>query len=313
MKTVLYCEIRPECQSVLRHQMALGRLDKAPIWDDVCTLPIEVLHKLKPQLITAGFPCQDVSVANISARGLDGARSKLIWEVLRLGSQVPSITSIFIENSPMILSRGFDELRKQLYNSGFITLRWGILACSHVGGHHRRRRWFCYASRAMTWKYQINAHHYKKALRSQLRDWTKELVPRVIHQADPGVYRQMSRLKMLGNSVVPVVALHAFMTLISSQENGANLIPSYAHEYKQLEMIDGTRYRLWATPVASWWTRCNTENPRSKRMLVNQILNERMTFPNEMPLHVKKSYKINPRFIEWMMGYPKDWTMLCSD
>ena len=75
--TILYCEINPECQSVLRHQMALGHLDKAPIWDDVCTLPIEVLNKLKPQLITAGFPCQDVSVANISATEIINSRTEL--------------------------------------------------------------------------------------------------------------------------------------------------------------------------------------------------------------------------------------------
>jgi len=53
-RTKLYCDVSPEAQAALKDLMARGKLDEAPIHDDVCTLhlPEDI------DMVTGGFPCQ---------------------------------------------------------------------------------------------------------------------------------------------------------------------------------------------------------------------------------------------------------------
>src|SRR4051812_49174656 len=68
LESHLLCEIEPAARTVLD-----GQFKNVPKHDDVCTL------KSLPrgtQLVTAGFPCQDLSQAG-KTRGIKGARSGL--------------------------------------------------------------------------------------------------------------------------------------------------------------------------------------------------------------------------------------------
>ena len=74
-KTVLTCEISAPAVAVLT-----DRFNDVPNWPDVRTirsLPKEI------DLLTAGFPCQDLSQAGMTA-GIAGARSGLVDHVFRL-------------------------------------------------------------------------------------------------------------------------------------------------------------------------------------------------------------------------------------
>jgi DNA (cytosine-5)-methyltransferase 1 len=73
--TSLLCEIWEPAKAVLRN-----RIPDVPIESDVkelAGLPSDV------DLITAGFPCQDLSQAGLTT-GIDGARSGLVGEIFRL-------------------------------------------------------------------------------------------------------------------------------------------------------------------------------------------------------------------------------------
>ncbi len=99
---VAYCEIERYAQAVLLSRMADGTLACAPIWDDVKTLGRDDI-KLQIDIITGGFPCQDISVAGAGA-SLDGERSGLYWEIYRLvGELKPRF--VFLENVPAITTR----------------------------------------------------------------------------------------------------------------------------------------------------------------------------------------------------------------
>jgi DNA (cytosine-5)-methyltransferase 1 len=92
-ETSLLCEIWEPARAVLRK-----RIHGVPCHTDICrlnSLPGEV------ELLTAGFPCQDLSQAGPTT-GIDGARSGLIGEVFRLLDDRP-VPWVILENVSFML------------------------------------------------------------------------------------------------------------------------------------------------------------------------------------------------------------------
>lgn len=142
VRPVLYCEIERYPQAILVSRMDDRSAHFAPIWNDVTTLDGKKLRGLV-DIITAGFPCQDISTAGKGA-GLEGKRSGLFYEVARLVEEIrPSY--ILLENVPAIRTRGAVEVQKKLSSLGYDS-RWTTLSAYEVGGCHNRERWFCLAS-----------------------------------------------------------------------------------------------------------------------------------------------------------------------
>lgn len=125
-------------------------ITRAPIWDDVRTLNGSVLQNLKGEkkdheidIITGGFPCQDISIAGAGA-GLEGMRSGLFFEIIRLVSELrPQF--VFLENVPAITVRGLDRVLMEFTALGF-DCRWTIVSAAEVGAPHLRERWFLLAT-----------------------------------------------------------------------------------------------------------------------------------------------------------------------
>lgn len=92
-ETALLCEIKPDTAAILR-----DRFPGIPMHNDVRTLkglPTEV------DLVTAGFPCQDLSPAGKTA-GIQGDRSGLVREVFRLIHK-HRVSTVVLENVPFML------------------------------------------------------------------------------------------------------------------------------------------------------------------------------------------------------------------
>ena len=91
-----------ECEKyqreVLFQRQADGILPRFPVWDDVTTFRLDNgetesyirwLQEIRDDLtVCGGFPCQDVSVANKNAKGLDGERSGLWTEMIRIIGEI---------------------------------------------------------------------------------------------------------------------------------------------------------------------------------------------------------------------------------
>jgi len=135
---VAYCESDSYAQSVLLSRMSERSLPVAPIWSDVKTLKGGDLPKV--EIIYGGFPCQDISVANTSGKGLDGKRSGLFGEIVRLTEEIKP-TFVFLENVPNIRTRGLETVLKEFTALGY-DCRWTIVSASAVGANHKRDRWF---------------------------------------------------------------------------------------------------------------------------------------------------------------------------
>jgi DNA (cytosine-5)-methyltransferase 1 len=105
-------------------------------------------------LLTGGFPCQDLSVAGRRA-GLmhEGGRSNLFFECARVADELLRPGGwLLLENVPGLLSsnggRDFAVLLATLADLGFHDLAWRVLDSRFFGVPQRRRRVFILARRA---------------------------------------------------------------------------------------------------------------------------------------------------------------------
>jgi len=137
VRTVAYCENDRYAQAVLLSRMSRGEIHTAPIWDDVTTLKAEYLPKI--DIISGGFPCQDISIAG-AGKGLEGERSGLFGEIIRLSSELRP-RFILLENVPAITFRGLSTVTREISKLRY-DCRWGLLSANDVGAPHRRERWW---------------------------------------------------------------------------------------------------------------------------------------------------------------------------
>lgn len=135
-RTVCAVERDPYAASVLIARQNDGVLPPFPIWDDVCTFDGRPWRGLV-QVVTGGFPCQDISSAGKGA-GITGERSGLWREMARIIGEVgPSY--VLVENSPMLTSRGLGVVLGDLASMGY-NAEWGVLGAHHAGAPHKRDR-----------------------------------------------------------------------------------------------------------------------------------------------------------------------------
>lgn len=240
VRPVAYCENDRHTQGVLLSRMATGDIPVAPIWDDVRSLQSSDLQ-IKPEIIYGGFPCQDISVAGRGA-GLEGKRSGLFFEILRLAKEIKP-TFLFFENVPAIRTRGLDVVVKELADIGYDS-RWCALSAAEIGAPHERNRWFLLALCSDTNSSRREEHGMLKTAlpkrpgktvsgdKSLKKDangakqssyvaesefysrhtwWeTEPNVGRVAH----GIPLRVDRLRALGNAVVSAQAREAFERLL---------------------------------------------------------------------------------------------------
>lgn len=217
VRTVAYCERDRYAQGVLLSRMRDGLLERAPIWDDVSTLRAE-LFGVPIDVISGGFPCQDLSVAGAGA-GLEGSRSGLFFHIVRLARELrPSF--IFLENVPAIAVRGLDRVLLEFTALGY-DCRWTVVSAAEVGAPHLRERWWLLAHASGARLERLEQHENPWA---PLRLSSRLVFPE-IRESDiaesrregHGLPRPVGAVRCLGNSVVPQAAREAFAWLLTGK------------------------------------------------------------------------------------------------
>ena len=135
-RTVCAVEWEPYPASVLCARQNEGLLPPFPIWDDVQTFDGKPWRGIV-DVVSGGFPCQDISAAGKGA-GIDGERSGMWREMARIIREVRP-RFVFVENSPMLTSRGLGAVLGDLATMGF-DAKWGVLGAADVGANHQRDR-----------------------------------------------------------------------------------------------------------------------------------------------------------------------------
>jgi len=135
-RTVCAVEWEPYAACVLVARQNDGLLPPFPIWDNVQTFDGKPWRGIV-DVVSGGFPCTDISAAGKGA-GIDGEASGMWREMARIIYEVrPKF--VFVENSPMLTSRGLGRVLGDLASMGF-DARWGVLGAADVGANHQRDR-----------------------------------------------------------------------------------------------------------------------------------------------------------------------------
>lgn len=217
---VCYVEWDPYAQRILRQRIEDGLIPDAPIWDDVQTFNGNPWRGFV-DVITGGFPCQDISVAG-KGEGISGARSGLWGEMARIVCEVRP-RFVFVENSPALVGRGLGTVLGDLAALGY-DAQWGVLGADAVGAHHRRDRiWIlAYTSCERLEKLEFSAKCDQVGFNTRRNDaalwWERDPADgppesRVGRVAN-GVANRVDRLKAIGNGQVPAVVVEAWWQLL---------------------------------------------------------------------------------------------------
>jgi DNA (cytosine-5)-methyltransferase 1 len=206
---------------VLERRMADGRLPKAPIFGDI--------SKLKPSdipgpidLVTAGFPCPDVSSIGQRSGIEGGKRTVLVHQALRLIRQLkPSY--VFLENVSAIAGdKDFGALLRKISGLGY-DWAYDFFSAAQEGAAHQRDRWLLLAVRRTPAPVPVSP-----SCPSQLRTNLKLRGAAVCSAKDKRCAEGRRFGKLYGNALVPAVACTAFSELhdrLMSDETPGEPVP----------------------------------------------------------------------------------------
>jgi DNA (cytosine-5)-methyltransferase 1 len=215
-RTVCAVEWDAYAASVLVARQNDGVLPSFPIWDDVQTFDGQPWRGIV-DVVSGGFPCQDISSAGKGA-GIDGERSGMWRHMARIIGEVrPKF--VFVENSPLLVSRGLTRVLGDLTEMGY-DAKWGVLGAHHVGAPHKRQRVWIVAYPATSGlqgdKSRFSLSTTRRAVQplehgaeGVFDDIPKPYGLRSYH----GVANAVDRIKAIGNGQVPAVARLAWNVL----------------------------------------------------------------------------------------------------
>ena len=149
--------------------------------------------------------------------GIDGERSGMWREMARIIHEVQPRFA-FVENSPMLTSRGLGTVLGDLAAMGF-DAKWGVLGAADVGANHQRDRiWIVGNSSQM----RLQGDNWNSKFRItketiQQFDWWRgdwDDLPKPYYiRSNDGVAARVDRLKAIGNGQVPLCAATAWQLL----------------------------------------------------------------------------------------------------
>jgi DNA (cytosine-5)-methyltransferase 1 len=161
-RTVCAVEWEPHLACVLVSRQNDKILPPFPIWDDVQTFDGRPWKGLV-DVVSGGFPCQDISSAGKGA-GINGARSGMWREMARIVGEVRP-RFVFVENSPLLMGRGAAMVIGDLTTLGY-DCRWCIVSASDCGAPHQRDRFWLLAH---TNDYEYRANGKQKGKEDEIQ------------------------------------------------------------------------------------------------------------------------------------------------
>lgn len=181
-----------------------------------------------PDIVSGGFPCQDVSPANTRgcSVGINGKRSGLVREQLRILDALEVPFAVF-ENSKNLRTRGLAEILMELDGMGYIV-EFETISAVPFGYPHYRHRMFIVAYKPFT---QIAAkgvrifEQVKASLPSEpefkiplLKNNEAAIKSAAILSEPKSVELRSKRINGLGNSVIPDIVESIYKVIAEHEQ-----------------------------------------------------------------------------------------------
>ena len=211
LETLWQIEKDAYCQQVLKKHWP-----KSHIYSDITTIKTNKLQDI--DILCAGFPCQDLSVAG-KKEGINGKKSGLFWELWTLirdfKEQGRAIPIILLENVPAITSNGLGHVLGALSEIGY-NAEWFVISAGAFGAPHLRKRWFlvAYSNSKNNQKHPKHPRCVETTRRFKRGDsqnvgihqgnyWKEQTPPPALCSVDDGISHRMAKIRALGNAIVP--------------------------------------------------------------------------------------------------------------
>lgn len=236
-------------------------------------------------VVSGGFPCQDLSAAG-SGVGIDGERSGLVWEMLRVvGEAEPRF--VFAENSPRLRAKGLNRIVMALSVLGYGRCAWGIVSGRDVGAPHIRERMWLLARRGGS---AVAGLPVNMPRDGRLWDGRLEVMRRIVPQRRAPTMPTLTAKDSVGMGNRPTPTLWSLSDILGITAKAKRMgitLPTLA---------------------ATDW-----KNPYGTQGLLKQLEKRSKPLRDVLPL-LEGGRKINPAWAEWYMGWPPGWTDLdpCS-
>jgi len=329
VRPLLYCDIDPNAQRVLKARMRSGHLQTAPIVDDVRQGGVIGQHVSGQavDLVISSSSCVGFSWAG-DKQGLENPETGMMVETMRLIDRFrPSM--VFMENVPGIRTvNGGADLRQitQIFKDIGYVLHHDLFSARDVGAWHMRKRWFCLAARIGAPKPDILAA-CSELEAPRLQPWN-DTGASPSQMTIEGTRAKRARMHMLGNSVVPACVRHAFFTLAQRAFDFSVTLSTGVVVRKPRDLrieIDPHKPGL---PVPNRQGKATSGLMTDKKMLrqyptpraQNSSASGRLTVRCSQDLCTVVKFQtgvpwtygsmVNPQFIEFLMGFPTDFTLV---
>jgi DNA (cytosine-5)-methyltransferase 1 len=284
MQTVAFCEINPFCRQILKKHWP-----SVPIFSDITVIDKEDLKAL-PQIdvIAGGFPCQDISVAG-KQKGIAAKRSGLWKEFARLINEIRPKYAI-IENVANLRSQGLISVLQDLWAIGY-DAQWHCIPASAFGAPHRRDRIWIIAYPACNSKVRLSIG--KEETESAFGDSCKNASDTDCKRCHGGEYNQQRRY-LPGNKNRKCPKTQQEWGIRKSR---ASQICKVLPDSDQ-QGLQGCRGFKETSPICS------------QEQIGMYYCSRGIKQWGEEPLEVArlKDERLNPDWVEWLMGYPISWT-----
>lgn len=138
-KTVAACDIEKWVHPIIKQNVG-----DIPIYDDVTKLTADQLARdgcRNINIITGGFPCQDLSSAGKRA-GITGSRSSLFSEIIRLASEIRPRYLLMENVAGLVTGDGGNWARTVFGELSLIgyDAEWRVVSAQELGAPHLRKR-----------------------------------------------------------------------------------------------------------------------------------------------------------------------------
>lgn len=207
IKTEWSCEFEKYQTKVIKKNLG----DEHTVYGDIRTLE----NPPFVNIISGGFPCQDISVSGKGA-GIKGSRSGLWGQMHRIIGEVRP-DYVIIENSSLLRKRGLEYVLHGLSEIGY-DAQWQCLQGSFIGMQQRRERIYIIAySNSRFEEGERPASVFREPyLPGKLggvypgwRDRRSIPEPRTF-RSTIGVPNIVDRIECVGNAVQPLMAQYLF-------------------------------------------------------------------------------------------------------
>lgn len=284
-ETAAQCEIDAYASKVLAKNFP-----GVPNLHDIRTVTNERLAELgirTPAVISAGFPCQPYSLAG---KGLGDRDDRDLWgEVARVVGEIrprwfvgENTPGLFARSNQRYFRRVLDDLAALGYSVG-----WGIWGACDVGAPHKRDRVFIVAHDGKQRGGKIFSETF---LTPMALDGERTKLPNsalASHWIKKGG----------GTNLAEQIAYRERFQTPTVQDS-KNVGYNGSHQFNLHKYI-----ALYPTPQATSWG-CTGARKKLKRLEADGEITE----SERRAMSAGNGGKLNPTWVEWLMGFPIGWT-----